>query len=372
MAAGNTHHLLKYNCLLQLLMLGLSTGLTAATLPEDRTDFGFTSYYGDKVRVNGPVLLVRKKILDKYSVSANYKEDNISGASVDVRTQASSFSETRKEITLEGQGRANESNIILTSSFSDEPDYESSSFGINVSHNLFSDLLTLKLGFHRGWDTVGQINTDLDESIDRHFFNLGLNGIFSKFSIFSIDYKASMAEGKLENPYRNALLQGIFVPEQHPGARLGHSLSLSSIINNKNRSVSQFGYRYFRDSWSVTSNTFNITYTTPVKYFGPGFILESHIRYHTQSSAYFYSDNALTVKKYISRDKELSDFNSIELGALIHYDLSRWFKFSTRQIITSFGYTSAFYEYDNFTDLNKDQIFNFRADLIHTYFTVKY
>lgn len=372
MAADNVQHRLKFSYLLQVIMLGLSTSLTAATSPEDRTDFGFTSYYGDKVRVNGPVLLVRKSVLEKYSVSANYKEDNISGASVDVRAQASSFSETRKELTLKGKGQANESTIILAGTFSDEPDYESSSFGINVYHYLVSDLLTLKLGFNRGWDTVGQTNTNLDETINRHLFNLGLDGIFSKYSLFSIDYQASKEEGMLENPYRYAVFQGVFVPEQHPGARLGHSLSLSSIVNNKNKSVSQFEYRYFKDSWSITSNTFNIIYTTPVKYFGPGFTLESHIRYHIQSSAFFYSDNALSAEKYITRDKELSDFNTIELGALIHYDLSRWLKFSTKQIMSSLGYTSIFYEYDNFTDLNKDQLFNFRADLIHAYITVKY
>ncbi len=350
----------------------LTIKVDAVTLPEERTDLGFNYYNGDDLKVDGPVLLVRKNIMERYSVSAKYKEDNISGASVDVRSQASAYSETREEISLGGQAIIDNSIFRLSSTISDEPDYESKSVGIAVSHYFLSDLFTLNLGYNRGWDTVGQIDTNLDEAIDRHILNFGISSVFSKSALFSLNYEVNMEEGRLDNPYRGAILQGAHVPEKYPDTRIGHGLSVDAFHYHRTNTVSRFFYRYFTDTWAVSSNTFKFTYITPVKYIGPEFVIESHLRLYTQNGASFYSDNATSATKYIARDKELSDFGTIEIGAVGHYDLEKWNKKYFNQLVASIGYTAIFFEYSNFTDLNENQLLNFRADLLQIYITARY
>ncbi len=344
----------------------------AATLPEERADLGFNYYSGDGLRVTGPVLLVRKNILDQYSISANYKEDNISGASVDVRSQASAYSETREEISLGGQTIIEDSIISLNTSFSEEPDYESTSIGFAIAHDFFADLFTLNLGFNRGWDTVGQVDTNLDEDIHRYNFNLGISSVFSKRWLLSLDYEINMEEGRLDNPYRGAIIQGAHVLENYPGTRTGHAFSVSALNYRRPDTARRFYYRYFNDTWSVSSNTFEFSYATPFKQIGPELVIEYHVRFYLQNSASFYFDNAPAASKYIARDKELSDFNTVELGAVGHYDLSKWVKIYFNEVTASFGYTGIFFEYQNFTDLSKDRMLNFRADLVQAYITAKF
>ena len=54
-------------------------------------------YNGGDITVEGPSVLVRKKVGDNLSFTANYYEDMISSASIDVKLSASPYKETRKQ-----------------------------------------------------------------------------------------------------------------------------------------------------------------------------------------------------------------------------------------------------------------------------------
>jgi len=69
-------------------------------LPEDRADVLYHRYEGGGVTVDGPSLLVRRKIGENYSVAANYCMDFVSSASIDVMTQASPYKEERRQASL--------------------------------------------------------------------------------------------------------------------------------------------------------------------------------------------------------------------------------------------------------------------------------
>src|SRR5512138_3860478 len=73
---------------------------TAGVLPEDRADVLYHRYDGGGITIQGPSVLVRKKIGESVSVSANYYEDLISSASLDVQLSASKYKETRKQKSL--------------------------------------------------------------------------------------------------------------------------------------------------------------------------------------------------------------------------------------------------------------------------------
>ena len=69
--------------LLQLMLI-FACSVKAAVLPQERTDIMYHGYKGDGMDINGPSILVRKQIGNKFSVSGNYYVDTISGASIDV------------------------------------------------------------------------------------------------------------------------------------------------------------------------------------------------------------------------------------------------------------------------------------------------
>src|ERR1035441_4429036 len=70
-------------------LFALAAVSRAAVLPDDRADLLFHDWEGGGVTVEGPSILVRKKVTDSLSLAANYYVDMISSASVDVLSTAS-------------------------------------------------------------------------------------------------------------------------------------------------------------------------------------------------------------------------------------------------------------------------------------------
>ena len=93
-------------------------------LPEDRADVLWHSYSGGDITVEGPSVLIRKKVGDSLSFSLNYYEDMISSASIDVKLSASPYKETRRQWSGGVEylhGKSTYSAGIITST---EPDYK--------------------------------------------------------------------------------------------------------------------------------------------------------------------------------------------------------------------------------------------------------
>src|SRR5246500_5942397 len=61
----------------------------ADVLPEDRADVLYHNYDGGGITIQGPSVLVRKKVGDSLSFTGSYYEDLISSASIDVKLSAS-------------------------------------------------------------------------------------------------------------------------------------------------------------------------------------------------------------------------------------------------------------------------------------------
>ena len=82
---------------LSILALLSSTSAFAGVLPEDRADLLYHRYDGGGITIDGPSVLVRKKIGENFSASANYYVDMVSSASVDVELTASPYAEERTQ-----------------------------------------------------------------------------------------------------------------------------------------------------------------------------------------------------------------------------------------------------------------------------------
>src|SRR6476619_7451026 len=78
----------------------LGTPALAGVLPEDRADVLYHRYDGGGITIDGPSVLVRKKIGDSFSAAANYYIDMVSSASIDVQLSASPYDERRTQRSL--------------------------------------------------------------------------------------------------------------------------------------------------------------------------------------------------------------------------------------------------------------------------------
>ncbi|MEM9404369.1 MAG: hypothetical protein AAGA44_18010, partial [Pseudomonadota bacterium] len=86
--------------LIFVLLLCLGQSALAGVLPDDRADVLYHRYEGGGVAIDGPSLLVRKKIAKNVSVVSNYYLDMVSSASIDVVTTASPYTEEREQWSL--------------------------------------------------------------------------------------------------------------------------------------------------------------------------------------------------------------------------------------------------------------------------------
>lgn len=332
----------------------------AGVLPEDRADILYHRYDGGGVTIDGPAVLVRKKLKDKFSVNAKYYIDSVSSASIDVETTASRYSEERTEYSVGLDTLHDKTTYSVNYTTSEENDYNADSAHLDISHDFFGDLTTVSLGFSQGWDTVGK-NFDEnweDREIDRRNYRATLSQIVSKNAILSLTYEGVADEGSdnraLGNPYRavrvynsnsNALS---FENERYPVTRTTDAWSIKGRYSLESRNVLFAEHRQFDDSWGINAWHLLVGYVRPIE---PHWLLEARARHYEQSNADFYSDLfSDTNQNFVARDKELSTFDSNSIGFSVSYE----YKTPPNWVITkgrvSFMHDYFEFEYNNFRD----------------------
>ncbi len=237
----------------------LATGhAQAADLPEDRADLLFHTYNGGGVDAYGPALLVRKKLLNKVSLSASYYADIVSNASIDVVTTASPYKETRNEFGLGVDYAVRDALITLGVSHSKEPDYIADAVNLDIAQEVFAGMTTVVLGYTRASDEVGDVERGFFDTAKHWRYRLGLTQILSPRWLASANFEVVADDGYLGNPYRSALVFGAAVPEKMPRTRSSRAAMLR-VIGEVAPGMSVRGsYRYFWDTWDIRAHTFDL------------------------------------------------------------------------------------------------------------------
>jgi hypothetical protein len=345
----------------------------AGVLPEERSDVMYHAYDGGGTKVDGPMVLVRKSFADKVSVYGSYYVDNISGASIDVMTTASPYKDQRTERSV-GVDYLRQNSMISASLInSEENDYLSDTFNLNLSHEMFGSMTTVTVGYSQGQDTVKRVDTDFQENIDRYQYRLGLSQILTRTLLANLSFEAMAEEGYLNNPYRAARYSGTLVRERYPRTRQSQAVSLRlakglSADDGTLHSSVHIGARYFTDTWEITANDLEIGYQ---RRFSPLWLGEFRYRNYRQTAASFYSDNFTTEMAYMARDKELSTFNSHTLG--VKFTRTLWERRdSMSKSSLSVAYDRIRYNYDNFTDVRNGQLYTFDANAVQLFWSLWY
>jgi hypothetical protein len=331
---------------------------SAGVLPDDRADALYHRYEGGGVTIQGPSVLVRKKLAEKYAVSANYYQDMITSASIDVEVSgASEYKEERDQYSLGFEYLRGKTTYNLGYSNSEENDYEANTASFGISQDLFGDLTTISMGFSRGSDTVrNSTDPSFEADIDRWSYRVGVSQILTKSMIASLNMEVITDEGFLNNPYRSYRYispsdANSFVLEReiYPRTRTSNAVALNTRYFLPYRAAVYGGYRFFTDTWGIRADTFELGYVHPIK---QQWTLEARVRYYQQNNADFYSDlfNRANQQNFLARDKELSTFNSVafRVGASYEFAQSGW-RFVKKGSLNLF-YDRIEFQYDDFRD----------------------
>ena len=216
-------------------------------------------------------------------------------------SQASQIKDERKQKS--GTVEYVHDKTTYTASFinSVERDYKSDTGSFSLKQDMFGDLTTLSLAFSNTNDTVGENNgtafvpviTWLGHAESRSY-DIDLSQILTKNFIAGVNFNVITDQGYLANPYRSVRYldpsnrQGLFAGKPglsrhaHQHGDSGGGQVLPALSRGDHRS-----YRYFRDTWDIVGNTYELDYTHPISNI---WILEGRFRYYKQNHANFYSD----------------------------------------------------------------------------------
>ena len=307
----------------------VGTPAIADVLPDDRADVLYHNYDGGGITIQGPSVLVRKKVGDSLSFSASYYEDLISSASIDVKLSASPYHETRKQ-----EGASVDylhGKTIYTAGYihSREPDYESNTAYFSISQSMFGDLTTVSFGYRRGWDNVYRDIRNADhviendpgfhERADHRGYTLSVSQILTRNAILDLNFEAITDEGYLQSPYREIRYVDptkpdgfTLAPQVTPNTRTSTASSADLKYYLPYRAAITGQYRFYTDTWGINGNTVELDYTQPWRHF----IFDGSVRYYRQNAANFYSDlfPRIDYSNFEARDRELAAFHSISLG----------------------------------------------------------
>jgi Protein of unknown function (DUF3570) len=345
-----------------------TTQAGAVALPEDKAEVLYHLYDGGGVRASGPALLVRKSLADRVSLSASYYVDMVSNASIDVVTTASPFDERRNEYSLGLDYAYRDTLMTLSASNSTEPDYVADGVSLDMSQEVFSGMTTINLGFTRSVDKVGKAGTQGFFDSAKHWrYRFGATQILTPSWLLSANFEAVSDDGYLGSPYRAARVFGAAVPERNPRTRSSRALKFNLVGEIMPRTALRAGYRYFWDNWDIKAHTFEIGAS---RYVGQSFLVDAYLRHHTQSAALFYSDNATQETTYISRNRQLSTFNNLGLGAKLSYTYMQ--VPGKYDIKANLGYEFVQFKFKDFTDIRTGELYSHNANILQLFVTATF
>ncbi len=318
----------------------------ADVLPDSRADVFYSKYSGGGMDINTYEASARAKIGEDFSVDYSYLVDKVSGASIDVLSQASVIKDERKQQSADLTFVHDKTTYTIGYSHSQERDYISNTPHISLSQDMFGDLTTVTLGFSRSRDEVGENDgTAFAPNVvwlghaESRGYDLGLSQILTRNLIAGITVDVITDDGYLANPYRSiryldqSAAKGYSLAAQtYPDTRTSTAVEGRLKYYLPYRASATVIYRYYRDTWAIVGNTLEFDYTQPVR---NKWIFEGRARYYKQTAASFYSDLFLydNYQNFEGRDKDLAASENFTVGLKATYawlpDGWKFFKRST-------------------------------------------
>jgi hypothetical protein len=304
---------------------------SADVLPDNRADVFYSKYSGGGMDITGYSATARAKITENFALEANYFIDKVSGASVDVLSQASVIKDERKQKTGTLEYLHDKTTYTASYQTSVERDYISDTASFSLSQDMFGDLTTVSLGFSNSHNKVGQnFGTALKPNVAwlghalSRTYSGGVSQIITKNFIAGVNLQVITDAGYLANPYREIrFLDGSakgysLVSQVYPDTHTSTAVQVQAKYYLPYRAAVTGLYRYFSDTWGVIGNTYELDYTHPIS---NKWIFEGRARYYKQSAASFYRDLFLfnPQQNFEARDQNLAALDNTTIGGKVTY-----------------------------------------------------
>jgi hemolysin activation/secretion protein len=367
-----------------LLLAVIAPRAEAGVLPEDRSDILYHLFEGGGVRIEGPSLLVRKKVGRSLSFVGNYYVDMISSASIDVVTQASPYDEERTQWSLGMDYLRGNTTMSMSYTSSVESDFDAKTYSFGVSQDMFGDLTTLSLSYSYGDDVIGRSDDpNFERENKRQLYGIGLTQILTRNLITTVNFETITDEGFMNNPYRSVRYADSNNPigysyelELYPNTRTTTAVGLRARYYLPYRAAIQGEYRFFTDTWNIDANTFALSYVHPWH----EWTFEAKYRWHDQTGAHFFRDlfARSEATNFRGRDKELSPLTSttIKLHASYEFLSDGWGVIKKGTVNFSAQFMSI--DYKEFRDLRgtepvgQEPLYSLDANIYQIFFSFWY
>jgi hypothetical protein len=337
----------------------------ADVLPDDRADIFYSKYSGGGMDITGESALVRKKFTENFAVEASYFVDKVSGASIDVLSQASQIKDERKQKSATVEYVHDKTTYTASIINSVERDYKSDTGSFSLKQDMFGDLTTLSLAFSNTNDTVGENNGTAFVPVvawlghaESRSYDVDLSQILTKNFIGGVNFNVITDQGYLANPYRSVRFLDPLNPakgyslatQMYPDTRTSTAIQVEGKYYLPYRAAITGSYRYFRDTWDIVGTTYELDYTHPISNI---WILEGRFRYYKQNHANFYSDlfDYANEYRFEGRDQDLAAQDNYTVGFKATYAfLPNGWKIFKRATVT-FDASRITFHYLDFRDI---------------------
>ncbi len=305
---------------------------SADVLPDNRADVFYSKYSGGGMNITGYSATARAKVTENFALEANYFIDKVSGASVDVLSQASVIKDERKQKSGTLEYLHDKTTYAASYMTSVERDYISDTASLALSQTMFGDLTTISLGFSNTHNKVGINNGTADKPNVAWLghaltkaYSAGLSQIITKNFIADVNLQVITDAGYLANPYRSIRYldggnaKGFSLGSQlYPQTHTSTAVQVQAKYYLPYRAAVTGLYRYFNDTWGVKGNTYELDYTHPIS---NKWIFEGRARYYKQTAASFYSDlfPFAGSQNFTARDRNLAALDNTTIGGKVTY-----------------------------------------------------
>jgi len=367
---------------------------SADVLPDNRADVFWSKYSGGGMDITGYSATARAKITENFAVEANYFVDKVSGASVDVLSQASVIKDERKQKSGTLEYLHDKTTYTASYTSSVERDYISETASFSLSQDMFGDLTTVTLGFANTHNTVG-INSGTANKPDVSWvghaltraYSGGVSQIITKNFIAGVNLQVITDAGYLANPYREIryldptkTIGYTLANQVYPDTHTSTAVQVQGKYYLPYRAAITALYRYYNDTWGVIGNTYELDYTHPIR---NRWIFEGRVRYYKQNAASFYSDLFPFVdsQNFTARDQNLAALNNTTVGAKVTYAfLPDGWKVFKRGTVT-FDASRIRFNYQDFRNIKNfgvaqgfgpgsEPLYNFNANVFQVFVSV--
>ena len=199
-----------------------------------------------------------------------------------------------------------------------EEDWRAYQAGASWQRMMAQENTILAVDADFGWDHIMPLVEEGSASRDDHRTTISGVGTWQQTIDVKTQSRVALELGTIHgyqsNPYRSVRTDSTIVAESHPRERLRSALSAEIIRYLSSRSSLRFGYRLYRDDWSLMSHTGSVEFKQAL---GDVAVVRYRYRYYNQNGAYFYREDYADpegVDGYLTADYKLAPLSSNLFG----------------------------------------------------------